>query len=64
VLRDKEPLPFAFQIATPDACQLHQQISDFRRRVNPIEYYPDPPPPPLEIRLSIHWQPGFGLVPR
>jgi hypothetical protein len=61
ILRAKEPLPLAFQIATPDACQLYQQIAAFRRRVAPIR---GNSLQPLKVRLKIYWQPGFGLVPR
>jgi hypothetical protein len=61
ILHAKEPLPFAFQIATPDACRLYQQIAAFKHRVRPI---PGLQPRPLEVRFTIYWQPGFGLVPR
>lgn len=60
-LHAKEFLPFAFQIATPDACRLYQQIAAFKQHVKPI---PGSPPRPLEVRFKIYWQPGFGLVPR
>ena len=61
ILHAKEPLPFAFQIATPDACRLYQQIAAFKQRVEPI---PGSPLRPLEVRFTIYWEPGFGLVPR
>jgi hypothetical protein len=62
ILRAKEPSPFAFQIARPDACRLYQDIAAFRRRVKPMTGVP--PSPPLEIWLGIYWQPGSGLVSR
>jgi hypothetical protein len=62
ILRAKEPLPFAFQIATPDACRLHEQIADFRRRVEPMPGLP--PLVDVQVTFTISWRPGFGLVPR
>jgi hypothetical protein len=66
ILHAKEPLPVAFQIATPDACHLYQEIAAFRQRVKPLPHWPPsaPPSPPLELEFTIYWQPGFGLVPR
>jgi hypothetical protein len=61
ILHAKEPLPFAFQIARPDACRLYRQVASFKQRVDPI---PGAPPEPLEVRFTIYFQPSFGLVPR
>lgn len=63
ILRAKEPLPFAFQIATPDACRLYEQVSNFRRGVEPIPGLL-PPLVEVEVAFTIYWGPGFGLVRR
>ena len=61
ILRAKEPFPFAFQIATADACQLLEQIGDFQRRTPQI---PGASAKPLEFRFTLCWRPGFALVAR